>query len=124
MSGVSGLALRTVLLIAAVSLALPASAQPRTQLVSDLAFALGQTHALRQVCNGPGDQYWRNRMSAMIGFEAPDPAARGPLAERFNDGFRVARQQYPRCTLQSRAAERSAAAHGKVLAGLLARGSA
>ena len=99
---------------------LPASAQPRGQQVADMAFALGQSHALRQVCQGPTDQYWRNRMERMIELETTAPAERAPLAERFNAGFSDARQRYPRCTSQSRVAERSAAGHGRTLADRLA----
>jgi uncharacterized protein (TIGR02301 family) len=111
-------------LLAALALASPASAQPRSQTVSDLAFALGQSHALRQLCQGVQDQYWRQRMERMIELEAPDPADRPPQTERFNDGFLAGKRQYPHCTMQSRAAERSAAARGQALANLLARGMA
>jgi uncharacterized protein (TIGR02301 family) len=104
--------------------ALPAAAQTRARLVSDMAFSLGQSHALRQLCQGPNDQYWRKRMEKMIQLETIAPAERAPLAERFNDGFRAARGQYPRCTQQSRAAERSTADHGRATAGLLARAPA
>jgi uncharacterized protein (TIGR02301 family) len=115
---------QATVLIAVFALAGPAAAQPREQTVSDLAFALGQSHALRQACQGATDQYWRQRMERMMELEAPDPADRAPLAERFNDGFLAGQRQYPRCTLQSRAAERSAAARGQALAKLLARGMA
>jgi uncharacterized protein (TIGR02301 family) len=111
-------------LLAAFVLAQPVMAQPRSQSVSDLAFALGQSHALRQLCQGATDQYWRERMERMIELEAPNVADRPPLTERFNDGFLAGRRQYPRCTQQSRAAERSAAARGGALATLLARGMA
>jgi uncharacterized protein (TIGR02301 family) len=115
---------RLMIIAVASALAGPAWAQDRSQTVSDLAFSLGESHALRQLCQGDVDQYWRERMQRMIELEAPDLADRPPLAERFNDGFRAARGQFALCTVQSRAAERSAAARGKVLAGLLARGMA
>ena len=112
------------MLLAVFAIASSAVAQPRAQSVADLAFALGQSHALRQLCQGATDQYWRERMERMIALEAPDPADRPPLTERFNDGFLAGQRQYPRCTMQSRAAERSAAARGAALAKLLARGMA
>ena len=63
-------------LLAALALAAPARAQPREQTVADLAFAMGQSHALRQLCQGATDQYWRERMQRMTELEAPDPADR------------------------------------------------
>src|SRR3954469_17388934 len=102
--------------------AVTADAQPtRAEIGLDLAYATGQIHALRQLCQGPEDQYWRTRMERIIDLEAKDQAARRPLAERFNEGFRAARKQYPRCTDASRSAERAVAANGRALANLLAR---
>ena len=34
------------------------------QRLLDLAYTLGESHALRQICQGEGDQYWRSRPSA------------------------------------------------------------
>jgi uncharacterized protein (TIGR02301 family) len=98
-----------------------AAQPPRAEMVFDLAYATGQSHALRQLCQGADDQYWRERMERIIALEAKDETSRAPLAERFNDGFRAARQQYPRCTEASRTAERAVAANGRALANLLAR---
>ena len=98
-----------------------AAQPPRTEMISDLAYATGQIHALRQLCQGADDQYWRERMERIIELEAKDEAARAPLAQRFNDGFRAARAQYPRCTDASRSAERAVAANGRALAKLLTR---
>ena len=53
-------------------------AQDRTpaqrQALTDLAYVLGQSHALRQACLGAQDQFWRGRMLRMVDAEAPDPA--------------------------------------------------
>jgi uncharacterized protein (TIGR02301 family) len=113
--------MRPAAFLLALMIAGTAQAQPREQTVSNLAFVLGQSHALRQLCLGPDDQYWRQRMLKMIELEAPHPAARKPLAEHFNDGFTAGKGQYPRCSAQSRAAERSTAARGQALARLLAQ---
>ena len=113
-----GLAVALVLMTTATT---AAAQPPRAEIVADLAYATGQSHALRQLCQGADDQYWRTRMERIIDLEAKDQAARGPLAERFNEGFRAARRQYPRCSDASRAAERAVAANGKALANLLAR---
>ena len=105
-----------------ITAATAAAAQPpRTEIVADLAYATGQSHALRQLCRGAEDQYWRTRMERIIDLEAKDEAARAPLAERFNEGFRAARRQYPRCSDASRSAERAVAANGNALANLLGR---
>jgi uncharacterized protein (TIGR02301 family) len=113
--------MRSAALIALASLALTAQAPARGGQVSSLAFTLGQSHGLRQLCHGETDQYWRNRMEAMLRLEAADEAAREPLTVRFNDGFRDARGHQARCNDLSRLAERAAAARGKALAQTLAR---
>jgi uncharacterized protein (TIGR02301 family) len=110
-----------IALVLAMTAGAAAAQPPRAEIVADLAYATGQSHALRQLCQGADDQYWRTRMERIIDFEAKDQAARAPLAERFNDGFRAARGQYPRCTEASRLAERAVAANGRALANLLAR---
>ena len=69
-----------------------------------------QSHALRQVRQGPTDQYWRNRMEKMIELETTAP----PSERRQFSGSTTAsaaRERYPRCTVESRIAERSAG-HG------------
>lgn len=122
MNGSLGLAYSPILIaIVALATAGTASAQASRSYLGDLAFSLGQSHALRQLCEGPEDQYWRTRMTRLIELEgAKDEAVRVSLAERFNDGFRASRQQFSQCTAQSRAAERSVAARGRVVAGQMA----
>ena len=91
------------------------------QTLTELAYVLGQSHALRQVCMGPEDQFWRERMSKLVQTEAPDPQFDTRLRESFNSGFTAAQTQYPSCGPDSRAAETRAAARGRALAGALAR---
>ena len=65
-------------MIAAAILAalLAAAAPPRTpdqrQVLVDLAYVLGESHALRAACRGAEDQVWRERMSRLLEVEAPD----------------------------------------------------
>ena len=105
--------------------ATPALAQDRTpgqrQALTDLAYVLGQSHALRQACQGATDQFWRGRMLKMVEAEAPDPAFDTRLHNAFNAGFSSAQAQYPACGPDSRRAEAAAAAHGQALASSLAK---
>ncbi|HEX5377239.1 MAG TPA: TIGR02301 family protein [Phenylobacterium sp.] len=106
-------------------LATPALAQDREpvtrQNLVDLAYVLGEAHALRQVCQGPGDQFWRGRMIRLVETEQPDAAMERRLRENFNTGFATRQGQFPVCTPAARRAEAAAMAHGRALAGRLSR---
>jgi uncharacterized protein (TIGR02301 family) len=97
-----------------------ASAQDRgageRQRLLDLAYALGESHALRQACQGEGDQYWRARMVRLTEVEQADQAFDVQLRERFNTGFAARHSEYPVCDDASRAAELQAARKGQALA--------
>lgn len=86
------------------------------QRLLELAYALGESHALRQVCEGEGDQFWRARMMRLVQVERPGPALETQLRERFNAGFVARRGQYPACDEASHKAEALAARHGQALA--------
>jgi uncharacterized protein (TIGR02301 family) len=107
-------------LIAAPALAPVALAQERgageRQRLLDLAYTLGESHALRQACEGEGDQYWRARMVRLTEVEQADQAFDVQLRERFNTGFAAGRSEYPICDEASRKAEQQAARKGQVLA--------
>lgn len=105
----------------ALLLAAPASAQaPRTpeqrQVLLDLAFVLGEAHALRAACRGPDDQTWRARMTALIQVEQPEEAFRRALVERFNAGFSARQATTGSCGDGTAAEERAAADRGRALA--------
>ncbi|HEX8232142.1 MAG TPA: TIGR02301 family protein [Caulobacteraceae bacterium] len=116
---------RAVRFLLAVSFALAASAAAaertpaQRQGLADLAYALGESHALRQACEGEGDQYWRARMQQLMELEEPDQAFAGRLAGAFNSGFAQAQASFPSCGAKSRAAAVRAAAKGRRLAALL-----
>lgn len=101
-------------------LAAPAFAAERTpaerQTLVDLAYVLGQSHALRQACEGQADQFWRGKMVGLIQAEQPDLGLDRRLKEAFNAGFAAAQAAYPTCTPQSRRAEAAAGEHGRSLA--------
>jgi uncharacterized protein (TIGR02301 family) len=95
------------------------SPQAREALVQ-LAYDLGEAHALRRLCAGPTDATWYRRMQQLQAQEAADEGFRRRLVESFNGGFAAGSSAFPACTPQSRAAERAVAARGAVLAQQLA----
>jgi len=103
--------------------AAPAVAQERPpaerQTLIDLAYALGESHALRQACAGDGDQYWRDRMMQMNETEASDAAFSGRLTQAFNSGFATRQTEFPSCTPASKRAELVVARKGQSLASQL-----
>ena len=102
-------------LVAAPALAQDRGAGERQRLL-DLAYTLGESHALRQACEGEGDQYWRSRMVRLTEVEQADQAFDVQLRERFNTGFASRRSEYPTCDDASRKAELVAARKGQALA--------
>lgn len=90
------------------------------QALTDLAYVLGESHALRQACHGEADQYWRARMQQLFEVEDPDQAFAGQAANAFNAGFAAGQAGHPKCTAKSRAAASRAAAKGRRLAAVLA----
>ena len=121
---------RAVLILLAIpALALAAPAVPprsatARQLVVDLAYAMGETHALRQACLGEGDQEWRGHMSRLLEVEQMDPALNAAgqrrLIAAFNAGFSARTAQFPTCKPEVQAELKAAAAKGEALARRLA----
>lgn len=113
------LRLSVVALIAA-SLASAALAQERApeerQNLIDLAYTLGESHALRQICEGENDQFWRSRMVRLTEVEQADQAFDAQLRERFNTGFAAGKGAFPLCDASSRKAEQQSARKGQALA--------
>jgi uncharacterized protein (TIGR02301 family) len=112
-------------LLAGAALALllaagPALAQDRApvqrQTLTELAYVLGESHALRQACMGEGDQYWRSRMSQLLQVETPDEAFDRSLRESFNTGYAAAQAQFPMCDDRSQAEAARLAHRGEALA--------
>ena len=116
-------ALSILLVIASLLAGAPARAQDRSpverQTLVDLAYTLGRSHALRQVCAGPGDQYWREKMMQVSQTEAPDADFDSMLKNAFNKGFASGQAEFPTCNADSRRAEAATAEKGRVLAGQL-----
>lgn len=116
---------RLMLPFALAALAFPALAQDRSpalrQNLVDLAYVLGESHALRQACAGIEDQYWRTRMINMVAAEKPDEALDRRLKESFNTGFASRQSEFQACTPASRRAEMAAANHGLDISNRLAK---
>jgi uncharacterized protein (TIGR02301 family) len=112
-----------------VALAAPAAAQPeprpapargeewyRAQLV-ELAEVLGGSHYLRILCEGRGDQRWRNYMRGVIERE---PQYNALLVEGFNRGYRNEEARFPVCDETGRQMEAELRARGVRVAQALA----
>lgn len=115
---------RLLPVLAVLVLASPVLAQerppPERQSLVDLAYAIGESHALRQVCNGDGDQHWRDRMAELVNTEAADEAFEARLKQAFNSGFAARKAQFPTCGIDSRKAELAVARKGEGIAAKLA----
>ena len=91
------------------------------QDASDLAATLGSAHAIRVRCNGRDDQYWRQYMADMLGYEAPDRGnLRSSLVARFNDAYQETSRRYLKCDNQAIEAEARFARRGQEVAERLA----
>lgn len=113
-----------ILTVAAALIAAPSAAQDRDpagrQKLLDLAYTLGEAHALKRACD-PESQYWRARMQRLIDLEKPDLAFETRLANRFNTGFSVREAQFPECNAAAKAEAAAAARRGRALAQDLSR---
>ncbi|MBX7249550.1 MAG: TIGR02301 family protein [Caulobacteraceae bacterium] len=113
-----------VLTLAAALFSAPSLAQDRSpaarQTLLDLAYVMGQAHALAYACK-PGDQYWRARMERLMALEQPDLAFKVRLTERFNTGFSAMEGQFPTCDAAARAQAARVASRGRDLSLQLSR---
>ncbi len=102
----------------------PLAAQDRSptlrQTLVDLAYVLGESHALRQACSGKQDQHWRMRMIALVAAEQPDANLDRRLKESFNSGFATRQSQNSGCTVAVRRSEAQTMGRGRLLSERLA----
>jgi uncharacterized protein (TIGR02301 family) len=80
----------------------------RGQLV-ELAEVLGGSHYLRILCEGRGDQRWRDYMRGVIQRE---PQYNAVLVEGFNRGYREEEARFPTCDATTRQMEAELRARG------------
>ncbi len=108
-----------VLALSPAALAAPsppvASPASDNQRLGDLAYILGQSHALHRVCAGQEDGFWYELMQRLIQTERPEPPLRRQLIDRFNQGFAERQAQHPDCSDASRTAAVQAALQGQAL---------
>jgi len=88
--------------------------------VTTLAEVLGKSHAIRVVCNGRNDQYWRSYMLRLLELEAPyQGGLRRSLVNGFNAGFSWGSDLHPVCDANAVSAEKTYAAEGRDLSARL-----
>ncbi len=108
-----------------LSIAAPAAAQHRSpvqrQVLIDLSRTIGESHALRQLCEGDDDQYWRERMKSLVNAERPEASLETALLNAFNAGFEQRSAQFRACSPAARRALAQASAKGSALARRLAK---
>jgi uncharacterized protein (TIGR02301 family) len=118
-----GFAVALAFLVLTLALAPIAHAQDRApaqrQTLIDLAYVLGESHALRQLCAGFSDQYWRERMQNMVHAETPDADLDRRMKAAFNTGFIAGQSGFPACGRASRREEGRLAERGRTLAASL-----
>ena len=119
--GLCGMVLMAVALAGGAAAQAPARRPGvERQTVVQLAYTLGEAHALRRLCAGPADATWYARMQRLEDEEAVDEGSRRQLVEAFNAGYGARLAQFPACSRRSRAAEHGVAAKGAELAQRLA----
>jgi uncharacterized protein (TIGR02301 family) len=122
----------TLALCFAALLAAPAAAQPQPapqsqargeqwygEQLSELAEVLGGAHYLRILCDGRGDQRWRDYMRGVMDRET---SYRDQLVEGFNRGYRDQEARFSVCDRAAAQTEAELRARGlRVANGLSAR---
>jgi uncharacterized protein (TIGR02301 family) len=106
--------------------ALPAQGQSNVRSqdyfrdVTALAEVLGKAHAVRVVCNGRNDQYWRSYMLRLLELEAPyQGGLRRSMVNGFNAGFSWGGSLHSACDAEAATAEKAYAAEGRDLSARL-----
>jgi uncharacterized protein (TIGR02301 family) len=101
---------------AASAWAQPGEERPRLSYedhLVELGRVLGGSHYLRILCNGRGDQRWREFMRGVLQRE---PDFTGPLTTAFNDGYRQEEARFPVCDRGAQQMEAELRAEGLRLA--------
>ena len=97
----------------------PPRAPEQRRVLNDLAYVLGEAHALHRLCAGTSDGFWYDRMNRLLAIEQPEPSFRQLLIDRFNAGFIAGGAEFTECSTESRAAGIAAAGRGRELAAAL-----
>jgi uncharacterized protein (TIGR02301 family) len=103
----------------------PAAAQDRApaarQKLIELAYVLGESHALKQTCQGHSNYYWYTRMKQLLDVEASDQALQARLANNFNTGYAAGKAAFPTCGKDLKAEAAKLALRGQGLAEQLSK---
>jgi uncharacterized protein (TIGR02301 family) len=71
-----------------------------------LSKVLGAAHYIRILCQGRGDQFWRQRMAAVMALEGPPGTPRRVMmSQNFNVGYRETEERFSTCSPEAQAAE-------------------
>lgn len=86
-----------------------------------LADVLGRVHAIRVLCNGQGDQYWREYMRNLLDLEAPAAGyLRSRMVDSFNAGYTAEQSRFDSCGPQAAQLESDLSTRGRQLSESLA----
>ncbi|MEL7129497.1 MAG: TIGR02301 family protein [Pseudomonadota bacterium] len=101
---------------------LPVRDQAYIRNLVSLSGVIGSAHAVRVVCNGTDDQYWRSYMQQLLGLEAPNRGSlRSSMVEAFNAGFEDdRRRRRGQCGPNAKSDEEAYASRGRALSEQLA----
>jgi uncharacterized protein (TIGR02301 family) len=100
---------------------LPARGPDYFRDATDLAATLGAAHAIRVLCNGRDDQYWRRYMAEMLNYEAPESGPlRSGLVQAFNNAYTQTARVHNACDPGAIQAEARFASDGHDIAVRLA----
>ena len=85
--------------------------------VVSLASTLGGAHAIRLICNGRDDQYWRVYMQELLSHEAPyQSRLRTQMVDAFNRGYQSESARRSQCDQGAVEMEKVYATQGQRLA--------
>ncbi|MEO0883792.1 MAG: TIGR02301 family protein [Pseudomonadota bacterium] len=106
---------------AAARQGLPDRDQAYMRDVVTLSEIMGSAHALRVVCNGVDDQFWRSYMQQLLGLEAPAASSlRANMVNAFNRGYQSEQRRTRRCNSQAAETEAQYAERGRGISERLA----
>jgi len=86
-----------------------------------LSQILGAIHHLREVCNANEGQLWRQKMVELLETEAPNPARRTLLVQRFNQGYRAHQLTFSKCTKKAKKKVKKFVKEGAALSSKIAK---
>ncbi len=88
--------------------------------VISLSSTFGSAHAIRVLCNGRNDQYWRSYMQELLSLEAPyRNTLRTSMVDAFNSAYSAETARRDSCDAGAVSAEKVYASTGERLANAL-----